>query len=163
MYGNEDGLINQIAAVSLTKSFGKAKKETIKLEPVPDLPKVDESLTTQDYTKDLNKLETQNEKLKLLAEKVLQESAISKHLIKELVTEVEKLKFTNKIFKDKILKLENENVELPQTIVEGDQKPKVDKFKLLLFLATIYGLAGGLTLLIISFMNIIRLKLVNQI
>ena len=37
MYGNEDGLINQIAAVSLTKSFGKAKKETIKLEPVPDL------------------------------------------------------------------------------------------------------------------------------
>ena len=163
MYGNEDGLINQIAAVSLTKSFGKAKKETIKLEPVPDFPKVDESLTTQDYTKDLNKLETQNEKLKLLAEKVLQESAISKHLIKELVTEVEKLKFTNKIFKDKILKLENENVELPQTIEKGDQKPKVDKFKLLLFLATIYGLAGGLTLLIISFMNIIRLKLVNQI
>ena len=163
MYGNEDGLINQIAAVSLTKSFGKAKKETIKLEPVPDLPKVDESLTTQDYTKDLNKLETQNEKLKLLAEKVLQESEISKHLIKELVTEVEKLKFTNQIFKDKILKLENENVELPQTIEEGDQKPKVDKFKLLLFLATIYGLAGGLTLLIISFMNIIRLKLVNQI
>jgi len=163
MYGNEDGLINQIAAVSLTKSFGKAKKETIKLEPVPDLPKVDESLTTQDYTKDLNKLETQNEKLKLLAEKVLQESEISKHLIKELVTEVEKLKFTNQIFKDKILKLENENVELPQTIEKGDQKPKVDKFKLLLFLATIYGLAGGLTLLIISFMNIIRLKLVNQI
>ena len=163
MYGNEDGLINQIAAVSLTKSFGKAKKETIKLEPVPDLPKVDESLTTQDYTKDLNKLETQNEKLKLLAEKVLQESEISKHLIKELVTEVEKLKLTNQIFKDKILKLENENVELPQTIEEGDQKPKVNKFKLLLFLATIYGLAGGLTLLIISFMNIIRLKLVNQI
>ena len=163
MYGNEDGLINQIAAVSLTKSFGKANKETIKLEPVPDLPKVDESLTTQDYTKDLNKLETQNEKLKLLAEKVLQESEISKHLIKELVTEVEKLKFTNQIFKDKILKLENENVELPQTIEKGDQKPKVDKFKLLLFLATIYGLAGGLTLLIIPFMNIIRLKLVNQI
>ena len=52
-------------------------------------------------------------------------------------------------FKDKILKIENENVELPQTIEEGDQKPKVDKFKLLLFLATIYGLAGGLTLLII--------------
>ena len=163
MYGNEDGLINQIAAVSLTKSFGKAKKETIKLEPVPDLPKVDESLTTQDYTKDLNKLETQNEKLKLLAEKVLQENEISKHLIKELVTEVEKLKLTNQIFKDKILKLENENVELPQTIEEGDQKPKVDKFKLLLFLATIYGLAGGLTLLTIHFMNIIRLKLVNQI
>ena len=63
---------------------------------------------------------------------VLQESEISKHLIKELVTEVEKVKLTNQIFKDKILKLENENVELPQTIEEGDQKPKVDKFKLLL-------------------------------
>ena len=50
MYGNEDGLINQIAAVSLTKSFGKAKKETISLEPVPDLPKVDESLTAQDLS-----------------------------------------------------------------------------------------------------------------
>ena len=50
MYGNEDGLINQIAAFSLTKSFGKAKKETISLEPVPDLPKVDESLTTQDLS-----------------------------------------------------------------------------------------------------------------
>ena len=163
MYGNEDGLINQIAAVSLTKSFGKAKKETVKLEPVPDLPKVDENLTTQDYNKDLNKLEAQNEKLKLLAEKVLQENETSKHLIKELVTEVEKLKLTNQIFKDKILKIENENVELPQTIEEGDQKPKVDKFKLLLFLATIYGLAGGLTLLIISFMNIIRLKILQKV
>ena len=163
MYGNEDGLINQIAAVSLTKSFGTSKKETIKLEPVPDLPKADESLTTQDYTKDLNKLEAQNEKLKLLAEKVLQENETSKHLIKELVTEVEKLKLTNKIFKDKILKLENEKAELPQTIEEEDQKPKIDKFKLLLFLATIYGLAGGLTLLIIPFMNMIKLKLANHI
>ena len=34
MYGNEDGLINQIAAVSLTKSFGKAETKTpsIKLD-----------------------------------------------------------------------------------------------------------------------------------
>ena len=94
---------------------------------------------------------------------MLQENETSKHLIKELVTEVEKLKLTNQIFKDKILKLENENVELPQTIEEGDQKPKVDKFKLLLFLATIYGLAGGLTLLIISFMNIIRLKILQKV
>ena len=149
MYGNEDGLINQIAAVSLIKSFGTSKKETIKLEPVPDLPKADESLTTQDYTKDLNKLETQNEKLKLLAEKVLQENEISKHLIKELVTEVEKLKLTNQIFKDKILKLENENVELPQTIEEGDQKPKIDKLGLFLFFVTVIGLAAGLFYLII--------------
>ena len=88
MYGNEDGLINQIAAVSLTKSFGASKKEAVKLEPVPDLPKVDESLTTQDYNKsfkeleimrDLNKklkaenaeLKAQNEKLKLLAKQNL--------------------------------------------------------------------------------------------
>ncbi len=94
---------------------------------------------------------------------MLQESEISKHLIKELVTEVEKLKLTNQIFKDKILKLENENVELPQTIEEGDQKPKIDKLGLLLFLITIIGLATGLTLLTIPFINIIRLKLVHQI
>ena len=34
------------------------------------------------YNKDLNKLEVQKEKLKLLAEKVLKENEISKHLIK---------------------------------------------------------------------------------
>ena len=30
MYGNEDGLINQIAAVSLTKSFGESKQKDLK-------------------------------------------------------------------------------------------------------------------------------------
>ena len=86
MYGNEDGLINQIVAFSLTKSFGKAKVKTAVLEKKPDFPKVDESLTTQDYNKDLNELEAlkdlnkklkadnaalkaQNEKLKSLAKK----------------------------------------------------------------------------------------------
>ena len=28
MYSNEDGLINQIAAISITKSFGKSGKQT---------------------------------------------------------------------------------------------------------------------------------------
>ena len=67
MYGNEDGLINQIAAFSLTKSFGKAKVKTAVLEKTPDFPKIDESLTTQDYNKDLNELESLkdlNKKLK---------------------------------------------------------------------------------------------------
>ena len=81
MYGNEDGLINQIAAVSLTKSFGKKLSEI----PVPDtklkkdlkiantIPEKD--LLELDALKKLNKqlqeentkLKAQNEKLKLLS------------------------------------------------------------------------------------------------
>ena len=65
MYGNEDGLINQVASFSLTKSFGKVK--TAAFEKQPDFPKIDESLTTQDYEKDiteLEKLRNLNQKLK---------------------------------------------------------------------------------------------------
>ena len=159
MYGNEDGLINQIAAVSLTKSFGTSKKETIKLEPVPDLPKVDESLTTQDYNKtfkeleimrDLNKklkaenaeLKVQNEKLKLLAKQKDQENKDSKRLIVELLKENEKIKLTKELFKKEIL--EHENKELLQSLEESVKKPKVDRLGLFLFFVTVIGLSAGL-------------------
>ena len=164
MYGNEDGLINQIAAVSLTKSFGTSKKETIKLEPVPDLPKVDESLTTQDYNKtfkeleimrDLNKklkaenaeLKAQNEKLKLLAKQKDQENKDSKRLIVELLKENEKIKLTKELFKKEIL--EHENKELLQSLEESVKNPKVDRLGLILFFVTVIGLSAGLFFLII--------------
>jgi hypothetical protein len=164
MYGNEDGLINQIAAVSLTKSFGASKKEAVKLEPVPDLPKVDESLTTQDYNKsfkeleimrDLNKklkaenaeLRAQNEKLKLLAKSKDQENKDSKRLIVELLKENEKIKLTKELFKKEIL--EHENKELLQSLEESVKKPKVDRLGLFLFFVTVIGLAAGLFFLII--------------
>ena len=175
MYGNEDGLINQIAAVSLTKSFGKAKKETIKLEPVPDLPKVDESLTTQDYNKtfkeleimrDLNKklkaenaeLKAQNEKLKLLAKSKDQENKDSKRLIVELLKENEKIKLTKELFKKEIL--EHENKELLQSLEESVKKPKVDRLGLFLFFVTVIGLAAGLFFLIIPF-KYLKFRFVN--
>ena len=154
MYGNEDGLINQIAAVAFTKSFGKAKKETIKLEPVPDLPKIDESLTTQDYNKtfkelemlrDLNKkikvenakLKAQNEKLKLLAQKTLEENEVSKKLIVELLKENEKVKLENQIFKNRIL--ENENKELIEQLEGSNAGNKPSGIFLLMF-GTIFGI-----------------------
>ena len=175
MYGNEDGLINQIAAVSLTKSFGTSKKETIKLEPVPDLPKVDESLTTQDYNKtfkeleimrDLNKklkaenaeLKAQNEKLKLLAKQKDQENKDGKRLIVELLKENEKIKLTKELFKKEIL--EHENKELLQSLEESVKKPKVDRLGLFLFFVTVIGLAAGLFFLIIPF-KYLKFRFVN--
>ena len=148
MYGNEDGLINQIASISLTKSFGKAKKENISLEPVPDLPKVDESLTAQDYNKsfkeleiarDLNKklkienekLKAQNKKLKLLAQKTLEENEVSKKMIVELLKENEKVKLENQIFKNKIL--ENENKELLEQLEGSNAGNKPSRIFLLIF------------------------------
>ena len=170
MYGNEDGLINQIVAVAFTKSFGKAKKETIKLEPVPDLPKIDESLTTQDYNKtfkeiemlrDLNKkikvenakLKAQNEKLKLLAQKTLEENEVSKKLIVELLKENEKVKLENKIFKNRIL--ENENKELIEQLEGSNAGNKPSGIFLLMF-GTIFaiGVLGSAKIITLSFASI---------
>ena len=170
MYGNEDGLINQIAAVAFTKSFGKAKKETIKLEPVPDLPKIDESLTTQDYNKtfkelemlrDLNKkikvenakLKAQNEKLKLLAQKTLEENEVSKKLIVELLKENEKVKLENQIFKNRIL--ENENKELIEQLEGSNAGNKPSGIFLLMF-GTIFaiGVLGSAKIITLSFASI---------
>ena len=160
MYGNEDGLINQIAAFSLTKSFGKEKTQPrmpdIKeLKKKHDLPKVDESLTTQDYKKDLRKSDTKIKKLKLLAEKVFQENQISKHLVKELLKENEKIKLSKEIFKNKLLELERENEALLRSIEEA-KKSESNKFILLYFLAIYITTVLLLTSLIASLYNKIR-------
>ena len=171
MYGNEDGLINQIAAFSLTKSFGKAKIKTAALEKTPDFPKIDESLTTQDYDKDLKdlealrnlnkKLETdntalkaQNEKLKSLAEKALQQNKVKEKLVVELLKENEKLKLNNQIFKNRIL--ENENESLLRSIEEEAKKSESNKLVLLYFLAVYITTVLLLTSLSASLYNKIR-------
>ena len=177
MYGNEDGLINQIAAVSFTKSFGKAKAKTAALEKKPDFPKVDESLTTQDYSKDLNELEflkdlnkklkadnavlkTQNEKLKLLAEKVLQQDKAKEKLVIELLKENEKIKLNNQIFKNRIL--DNENEALLRSIEEEAKKSESNKFELLYFLALYIVTVLLLTSLFTSFYKKIRYRSSRQ-
>ena len=171
MYGNEDGLINQVAAFSLTKSFGKAKIKTAALEKTPDFPKIDESLTTQDYDKDLKELEAlrnlnkkletdntalkaQNEKLKLLAEKALQQNKVKEKLVVELLKENEKLKLHNQIFKNRIL--ENENEALLRSIEEEAKKSESNKLVLLYFLAVYITTILLLTSLSASLYNKIR-------
>ena len=103
-YSNEDGLINEVASVSLVKYFGDKPKNQIPTSDVrdirkkPDLEKIDENLTAQNDNKE--------EKLNVIIKKTIQENLVSKHLIKELIKEVERLTLTNKIFKNKII--ENE-------------------------------------------------------
>jgi regulator of replication initiation timing len=179
MYGNEDGLINQIAAFSLTKSFGKVKTAEFDVRDVrkkPDFPKVDESLTTQDYGKDIKELEklrnltqklkaentalkAQNEKLKLLAEKALQQNKAKEKLAVELLKENEKLKLNNQIFKNKLL--ENENAELKQSIEHDSNKLK-DKFALIVFLIIYILTVLGLTSLVASIYNRIRFRMATN-
>ncbi len=177
MYGNEDGLINKIAAFSLTKSFGKAKVKTAVLEKKPDFPKIDGSLTTQDYDKDLKELEalrnlnkklkadnavlkTQNEKLKLLAEKVLQQDKAKEKLVIELLKENEKIKLNNQIFKNRIL--DNENEALLRSIEEEAKKSESNKFELLYFLALYIVTVLLLTSLFTSFYKKIRYRSSRQ-
>ena len=137
MYGNEDGLINENATISLKKSFSGAEIKTAALKAKPKLSKIDESSITQDFDKDLKELAdlrkaneilnakneeliAQNEKLKLLAQKTLEENATSKRLIVELIKDNEKLKLEKQIFKNKIL--ESENKDLQKQIDNDDQK-----------------------------------------
>ncbi|HIA61061.1 MAG TPA: hypothetical protein EYN94_05555 [Pelagibacterales bacterium] len=171
MYGNEDGLINQIVAFSLTKSFGKAKVKTAVLEKKPDFPKVDESLTTQDYNKDLNELEAlkdlnkklkadnaalkaQNEKLKSLAKKTLQQNENKEQLIVELLKENEKIKLSKEIFKKHLL--ESENEKLLRSIEGEAKKSETNKSMLLYFLALYISTVFVLTSLIASLYNRLR-------
>ena len=131
MYGNEDGLINEIVAVSLTKTFGKVK--TAKLEKKTDTSKIGLSSTTEDRDnqKDIEALrkaveqmkaknealKAQNEKLKLLSEKVLEENKTSKNLIMDLIKTNEKIKLEKEILKNQILEKESE--ELREKIQEA--------------------------------------------
>ena len=57
-----------------------------------DLEKIDKYLTTQNDNK--------KEKLNEIVKKTIQENLVSKHLIKELIKEVERLTLTNTIFKN---------------------------------------------------------------
>ena len=143
MYGNEDGLINQIAAVSFTKSFGKAKTAVFDVRDVrkkPDFPKVDESLTTQDYNKDLKKSENKIQKLKELALKTMQENQISKHLVKELLIENQRLKTIVEMFKNK--ERQNKNA------LEESKQSKLDKLILYNSLFAFFAVVFALTWLI---------------
>ena len=136
MYGNEEGLINEIAAISLTKKFSKVK--TAKLEKKTDTSKIDLSSTTEDRDnqKDIEALrkaveqmktknealKAQNEKLKLLSEKVLEENKTSKNLIMDLIKANEKIKLEKEILKNQILEKESE--ELREKIQESNKGNK---------------------------------------
>ncbi len=168
MYGNEDGLINQIAAVSFTKTFGKVKVKTAKLEEKSDTLKVDKSSTTQDFDKDLKELEelrkanealkaqnealkVQNEKLKLLAQKTLEENKASKELIMELLKENEKIKLEKQMMTNQIL--ESENKDLLEQL-EGSNEGNKPPVKFLIIFAIIFMFATiGLTSVVASIYN----------
>ena len=164
MYGNEDGLINQIAAISLTKTFGKVK--TAKLDKKSDKDiRIVSTMSNQDIQefgelKELsNKLKIENEqlkivneKLKMLTAKMIEEDKASKQLIVELLKENEKIKLEKQIFKNKIL--ENENKELLKEITKGVSKNEVNKFTLLLFVTMLILIAYGLASFMISILKV---------
>ena len=160
MYGNEDGLINQIAAFSVTKSLGKSKgiksetktNESIKLANV----KFDENLLEFGQLKKINdqlktkntKLNAENKKLKSLYSKTIKENEASKKLIVELLKENEKIKLEKEIFKNKLL--ENENKKLKQQIKNSVANKGVNKFKMLLFVTVLLLIAYGISSFIVS-------------
>jgi len=161
MYGNEDGLINEIAGFSLKKSFGGAKVKTAALEEKPKLSKIDESSTTQDFDKDLKELEelrkanealkVQNEKLKLLAQKTLEENQASKKLIVELLKENEKIKLEKQMMTNQIL--ESENKDLLEQL-EGSNEGNKPPVKFLIIFAIIFMLVViGLTTMVAAIYN----------
>ena len=168
MYGNEDGLINQIAAISLTKSFGKSGKraENIKsdqkyktvsalsnrdLKEIKDLKYLNEILEADNKllkaeNKKLmaqnKKLANLNDKLEKLSIETLKENKDSKKLIVELLKENEKIKLEKEIFKNKILKAENEelkeNTKILQEIEKGVSEDDANRFKLLIFITILF-------------------------
>ena len=160
MYGNEDGLINEIAAFSVTKSLGKTKEikyetktdENMKLANV----KTDESLLEfgqlkkiKDQLKNENMiLSEENKKLKSLFAKIIQENEDSKKLIVELLKENEKIKLEKEIFKNRLL--ENENERLKQQIESTIPNKGINKFTVLLLVIAFLLLAYGISTLILS-------------
>jgi hypothetical protein len=160
MYGNEDGLINQIAAISLTKSFGQSETTIPTTKSDRDI-RIASTISDKDLLefgelKKLNeflqaenkKLKTQNEKLKLLNKKTIGENKVSKQLIVELLKENEKIKLEKEIFKNKIL--ENENKELLEKIETEVAEDGVNKFALLLFITILILIAYGITSFVMS-------------
>ena len=160
MYGNEDGLINQIASISLTKSFGQSETtipttksdkdirivSTISdkdLLEFGDLKKIKEFLKAKN-----EQLKIENEKLKMLSAKVIQENKASKQLIVELLKENEKIKLEKEIFKNKIL--EKENKEIKDKLQKATSEDGVNKFLLLLFITILVLFAYGISSFIVS-------------
>ena len=166
MYGNEDGLINQIAAVSLTKSFGKSETKIPTTKSDKDIRDIriastisDKDLLEFGELKKLNeqlkaqneKLKSENEKLKLLSAKTLTENKASKQLIIELLKENEKIKLEKEIFKNKIL--ENENKEIKDKLKKATTEDGVNKFALLLFFTILILFGYGIASFIVSVFN----------
>ena len=155
-YSNEDGLINEVASVSLVKYFGdKPKNQIPKLDvrdirKKPDLEKIDKNLTAQNDNKE--------EKLNVIIKKTIQENLVSKHLIKELIKEVERLTLTNKIFKNKII--ENETSSFKNKIFEIDYA-EINKAVLIGFLLVMVFASYGFLIFIASTYKKIIFKLAN--
>ena len=157
MYGNEDGLINQIAAVSLTKTFGKSKEKDpkIKASENTELLKFNQKdllefgelkeLTEKLKTKN-EKLKNENEKLKTLSAKLLEENKTSKRLIVELIKENEKIKLEKEIFKNNAL--ENENQKLIEEIEKGIIKNQNKYTESLIFIVTLLLISAAMVSLV---------------
>ena len=157
MYGNEDGLINQIAAVSLTKTFGKSKEKDPKIKASEDtellkfnqkdllefgeLKELTEKLKTKN-----EKLKNENEKLKTLSAKLLEENKTSKRLIVELIKENEKIKLEKEIFKNNAL--ENENQKLIEEIEKGIIKNQNKYTESLIFIVTLLLISAAMVSLV---------------
>lgn len=127
MYGNEDGLINQIAAISFTKTFGKVK--TAKLEKKSDKLKVDKSSTTQDFDKDLKELEElrKAEKLERKSDTLKADKSSTTQDFDKDLTELEELRKANEALKvqNEALKVQNEKLKLlAQKTLEENQASK---------------------------------------
>ena len=75
-------------------------------------------MTTQDYNKDLKKSENKAQKLKELALKTMQENQISKHLVKELLIENQRLQTIVEMFKNKERQNKNTLEESKQSALE---------------------------------------------
>ena len=93
-------------------------------------------------------MKAENEALKLLYTKTIEENKTSKNLIVELLKENEKIKLEKEIFKNKLL--ENENKELKKQIENVVDNKGVNKFALLLFTVILFLLAYGISVFIIS-------------
>jgi len=155
-YSNEDGLINEVVSVSLVKYFGDKPKNQIPKPDVrdirkkPDLEKIDKNLTAQNDNKE--------EKLNVIIKKTIQENLVSKHLIKELIKEVERLTLTNTIFKNKII--ENETRSFKNKIFEIDYA-EINKTVLIGFLLVMVFASYGFLIFIASTYKKIIFKLAN--
>jgi hypothetical protein len=155
-YSNEDGLINEVASVSLVKYFGDKPKNQIPTSDVrdirkkPDLEKIDKYLVTQNDNKE--------EKLNEIVKKTIQENLVSKHLIIELIKEVERLTLTNTIFKNKII--ENETRSFKNKIFDIDYI-EINKAVLIGFLFVMIFTSYGFLIFIISTYKKIIFKLAN--